>query len=130
MNCARLRQVLDAWLDGELDRATGAEIAQPRARVPGLRGAAGRRVALAQQLRADAPYYPAPPRCARVQSQLRARPGSARRGPTWLQAGALRAAASPGERDRRLLVRPPAADSSLREQVVASHVASLGARGG
>ena len=28
MNCARLSQVLDAWLDGELDSATGAEIEQ------------------------------------------------------------------------------------------------------
>src|SRR5262245_57810553 len=54
MTCARTRQVLDAWLDGELDRATHAEIethVQACAACGGLRDA---RIALRAQVRAEA----------------------------------------------------------------------------
>src|SRR5262245_16317287 len=93
MNCARTRQVLDAWLDGELDRATHAEIethVQACATCGGLRDA---RLALRSQVRAEAPYFRAP---AALASAARGIPGNregakVRRGPTWLQAGALAA---------------------------------------
>ncbi len=97
MNCARLSQVLDAWLDGELDATTGAEIELH------LRGCAAcarlrdGRTALAERLRTGALAYPAPAHLrTRVERAIAANaaPAPTRRGPTWWQAAAALGAAS------------------------------------
>ena len=61
MNCTRLAQVLDAYLDSELDRATGEEIAQHLAHCPACTGLRSGRDALKQRLRSQAPYSWRPP---------------------------------------------------------------------
>ena len=52
MNCTRLTQVLDAYLDGELDRATGDEIAQHLAQCAACTALRSGRDMLRQRLRA------------------------------------------------------------------------------
>ncbi len=129
MNCTRLRQVLDAWIDGELDAETSAEIDGHLDGCPECRALKGERDALRSRLRAEMPYFESP---RGLREEVLAR--------LSLTAPQPRNA---GQRERRpaiyalvsvaLLVgmlagywiaRPPA-DDTLREHIVASHVASL-----
>ena len=130
MNCTRLSQVLDAYLDGELDPATGGEIAQHLSHCPACTALKSERDALKQRLRAEAPYFAAPSALRRaVHRSLTAAPDHAVRGkrrPSWLQAGALAAVAALVSALAGYWLAQPLPDSALREQVVASHVASLG----
>ena len=61
MNCARMRQVMDAWIDGELDAATASEIEQHLAQCPGCLALKGERDALRREVHANAPRFEAPP---------------------------------------------------------------------
>ena len=144
MNCTRLTQVLDGYLDGELDRATGEEIEQHLANCPACTAARREREALRNAIRAQAPRFSAPASLKQTVHRSLARPRSSavvsaaggatgglahgigiRRGPTWLQAAALMMVlllAGVGAGYRLALPLP---DNSLAEQVVASHVASL-----
>jgi anti-sigma factor RsiW len=144
MNCMRLTQVLDGYLDGELDRATGEEIEEHLAHCPACTTARSEREALRQLVRAEAPRFSAPASLKQTVQQSLAHPrnsavfsaaggaagGVARgmriaRGPTWLQAAALMmvvALLGVGAGYRLALPLP---DSSLAEHVVASHIASL-----
>ena len=129
MNCTRLAQVLDAFLDDELDRATGDDIAQHLGQCAACTARRSERDALRQQLRADVPYFQAPEALKRVVRQSIAAPrGGQPRGrarPSWLQAGALVLAAALMSAIAGYWFGRPVADDPLREQVVASHVASL-----
>jgi anti-sigma factor RsiW len=131
VNCARLRQVLDAYLDGELDRMTGSEISQHMARCPACAALRTEREVLKQRVRADAPYFAAPEALKRAvhHSLAAAAPdGVARRTgrPSWLQAGVLAVAAALISALASYWLARPLPDNPLRDQVVASHVASLG----
>ena len=129
MNCTRLTQVLDAYLDGELDRVTGDEIAQHLAHCPACTALRSERDALKRRVRAQAPYFAAPAALGPAvhRSLMAASDGTAHRArrPSWLQAGALAAVAALVSALAGYWLAQPLPDGSLREQVVASHVASL-----
>ncbi len=130
MNCTRLSQVLDAYLDSELDPATGGEIAQHLSHCAACMALKSERDALKQRLHAQAPYFAAPGalrQAVRRSLTAAADPaGRGKRSPSWLQAGALAAVAALVSALAGYWLAQPLPDSSLREQVVASHVASLG----
>lgn len=132
MNCARLRQVLDAYLDGELDQATRGEISQHMAQCPACSAVRSERDALTQRVRTEAPYFTAPEALKRAVHRAIATAAPTvpvrRSGrPSWLQAGALAVFAALISALGAYWAGRPLPDNPLREQVVASHVASLGA---
>ena len=132
VNCARLRQVLDAYLDGELDRATAAEIDRASRRLSRVHvcaaerdcagaGASGRR----------RPCYRAPAALRSAVSEHASESGRAIRAGLcvaasrgWRASLLAAAAALAGIAVGLWLARLPV-DDPMREQVVASHVASL-----
>ncbi len=123
----RMRQVLDAWIDGELDRATAAEIEQHIAACPACLALKAERDALRLKVRDAAQYYATPAAFkAALHARLAARtPVRATRTPGWLQAGVFASfTAAIGLLAGLWIARPPSEDP-LREQIVASHVASL-----
>ena len=129
MNCARLRQVLDAWIDGELDHATGAEAGSHLESCPACASLKRERDELRARVRRGAPYHRAP---AALQSSLRRRLAGAvdkrnvQRRPSWPQAAALACAAAIVSALAGYWLGRPAPEGTLREHVVASHVAALG----
>ena len=146
MSCIRTQQMMDAWLDGELDPSTSDEISRHVGQCPDCVALKTNRVQLRETLRAAAPRYAAPPSLhSAVLQQLQAaqqppvgRSRTPTRGPSWWQATAIAAAASvvtalvtwgtlgklsaPSEEQVALAdqERRP-----VREQLVARHVASL-----
>ena len=128
MNCARLNQVLDAWVDGELDAATSADIRHHVEGCPACAALEAQRAELSRVVREALPYHRAPPELhARVSAGIarESAPPVARRRPTWTQAFAIAACAAIVSALVTFGVMQSAADDPLREQVVASHVASL-----
>ena len=128
MNCARLNQVLDAWLDGELDRETSADLSRHVGACPACAASRTERISLIQTLRSAAPYYRAPAALrSRVDSALAATGtvAASRRRPTWLQATGLAACAALLGALITYSTLRPVPDDPLREQLIASHVASL-----
>lgn len=129
MNCARLAQVIDAYLDGELDRATGDEIGQHLKQCPACTARRSERDILRRRIREEAPYFAAP---AALKLAVRrsivgqAAPAGVRTRPSWLQAGALAVVTALVSAIAGYWFAVQLTDSPLREQVVASHVASLG----
>jgi anti-sigma factor RsiW len=127
MNCARTQQMLDAWVDRELDSATGADLEAHLASCAACAALRSQRGALAAALRESLPYHRAPAALrARVASALEAleRPPRARR-PTWWHAAGVAACAALLSALLTYWSVRPAADDPVREQLVASHVASL-----
>ena len=129
MNCTRMRQVLDAWMDSELDAATADDIEQHLGQCPVCLALRGERDALRRQVRAEAPHYEAPPalrpailkRLDQAQSPARPAPPARR----WLHTAAVASVAAIAGLLAGLWIAHPVADDSLREHIVASHVASL-----
>jgi anti-sigma factor RsiW len=129
MNCTHARQVLDAHIDNELDDATSADIARHLAKCPDCAAARAERDTLRRQIRAEAPYFTAP---AQVQHHIerfsgvepRTRPLS--HGPTWFAAGAFAMVAALAGLLIGFLLARPVPEQPLHEQIIASHVASLG----
>ena len=132
MSCLRTRQMLDAWLDDELDTATGAALAGHASGCPDCRALRGERERLRADLRA-APRHAAPAAlkgaiAARVRQ---ARPPGARapRMLTWWQALTLAGATGALAVLVTLSVLPApgrvAVQAPLREQLVARHAAWL-----
>ena len=129
MNCTRVRQMLDAFIDGELDPATNADI---EAHLGGCQDCARVRTerhALVGRIGADAPYYSAPLALRAAIDRKLDRAGEPPRRiparPTWLQTGALAAGTAIAGLLFGLSINQwPAADATS-EQAVASHVASL-----
>jgi anti-sigma factor RsiW len=132
MNCARLRQVLDAHLDGEIDHATSDEAEQHLGGCAACSALMNERLLLRKRVRADAPRFRAPPGLRRaVRHSLGAADEdtmtrrTAR--PTWKQAGAFAVIAALIGASAGYWAGRPLSDTSLGEQVVASHVGSLSA---
>jgi anti-sigma factor (TIGR02949 family) len=128
MSCARVKQVLDAWVDGELDSETSAALRKHTSACPACAAAEAERVALKAALRAGMPYHRAPAELrARIRESVVSRaPG--RRSPHtlwWWQAAGLAACAALLSTLLTYWATRPVADDPLREQLVASHVASL-----
>jgi len=126
LSCARVHQVLDAYVDGELDPATVAELDEHLASCTACAALRAERLALGAEIRAAAAYHPAPPGLrATIERSLPRPERAASRQPSWTIAGALAAgAAVTGLAAGLFLGRLPPADPAL-DEVVASHVASL-----
>ena len=91
MNCAHCRQLLDAWLDGEIDRATAEAIEAHFARCPDCAAARRERERLRSLVRAASRAEAVPAGVAtRIRSKLAAqveapaRAGAAGRRGRWL----------------------------------------------
>ncbi|MGH8616321.1 MAG: anti-sigma factor family protein [Burkholderiales bacterium] len=127
MNCAHAAQLLDAYLDGEVDAATRLDMAEHLAVCPACTVARAAREALVQRARAAAPRHAAPAGLVyrlRKEAETRARPGRLH-GLRWLPAAAVVLAVAAGSAalgyhaGRSVPAPPPF------EALVASHVASL-----
>lgn len=131
MNCARARQMLDAFVDRELDSTTNDEIEIHVGGCHECAHARSERVALRERLRTEAPYFAAPP-------ALRAAIGHAldrverprprplvRPRPTWLQTVMLAGATAIAGLMFGLALNQWSLNDATHEQAVASHVASL-----
>lgn len=146
MNCIRTQQMMDAWLDGELDPSTSEEISFHVGQCPDCVVLKAKRQQLSATLRATAPRYAAPPELrSNVFNQLRAtqqpsvvRSRTTSQGPSWWQALALAAVTSVvtalvtwgalGKLGAPSDEQVALADQDrrpVREQLVARHVASL-----
>lgn len=129
MNCARVRQMLDAFVDHELDSATSHEIETHLGGCDDCASARTERVAMLERLRAETPYFAAPPalRAAigraldRTDSAAPRAPGR----PSWLQTGLLAGGTAIGGLILGLSLNYGSLDDATYEQAVASHVASL-----
>jgi anti-sigma factor RsiW len=125
VNCARLRQVLDAWIDNELDHATSDEIAQHLGSCAACASLRRERDQLRAHVRSGVRYHRVPPRLgAAVRRALGASAAGRsvpRQRPSWLQAAALAVVAALVSALAGYWVGRPAPDSTLREHVVASH---------
>ncbi len=127
MNCTRLQQVLDAHIDGELDRATTGEIIAHLAECAACAALRDQRSGLRQALRAHAPYFKVPttlaPSLRRVLVQSEVKPRESRSvGLSWFYAASVAALA--GLFGGYWLAQP-LPDYPLRDPAVASHVAAL-----
>jgi anti-sigma factor RsiW len=132
MNCAHVRQMLDALLDGELDAKTTTELTEHLAGCPDCVARKTERDLLRANVRAAAPRFVASP--ALKQSILKAvrasQPGSRRAQPTWWQTFGLAAGACVVGIALTMLVTrgvTPAGESTHAgsEQIALRHVASL-----
>ena len=129
MNCARLRQVLDAHIDGELDPATTGEIAAHLAECPACSALQEERIALQQALRAHAPRYTSPatlaPALRRAIMQCESALTSRVSGLSWFHAAAFATVAALAGLIGGYWLAQPRPDYPLRDPAVASHVAAL-----
>ncbi len=133
MNCTRLQQVLDAHIDGELDRSTTGEITAHLAECTACAALRDQRTRLRQALRTEAPYFKAPAtlapalRRALLESATPAKPRAAgiTAGLSWLHAAAFAAVAALVGLISGHWLAQPQPDYPLRDPAVASHVAAL-----
>ena len=128
MSCARLKQVLDAWLDDELDADTSEELRRHVASCAACATAESERVALRSAARAAMPYYRAPAALhSRIKDALEEHPPRQRfaQGPSWWQAVGLAACVALFSALVTYWGLKPAPHDAFAEQIVASHVASL-----
>ena len=133
MTCARTRQMLDAWLDRELDPATSEELAQHLATCPSCAALQSERDALRKSIKAGAPYFHASQ--ALRQSLTRSLAASQvtqrrihRTDSWWQLASAAGLAAVASSLLTAWMLRAPVDDvhaAPWREQFVALHVAGL-----
>ncbi len=133
MNCNHVQPKLDAYIDNELDAQTSMEITQHLAGCAACRAAQAERDSLRATLRAHAPYHHAP---TSLRQQIEAFDGGGaqptvtpRRQPGWFAAGALACATALLGLITGLWLAQPATEDPLREQIAASHVASLTGNG-
>lgn len=127
MNRDRFQEVLDAYIDGELDPATVAEVDAYLLGAPACRDALVERRALSARVRGEAPYFRAPERL-RVALRRQLRPGKPRRRPgllAWPFAGGLAAAGAAAGLVAGIWLGRPPVEAPFFDQVVASHVAAL-----
>jgi anti-sigma factor RsiW len=128
VNCEHAHKMLDAYLDGELDEATSAQVAQHLATCPACAALWAERDGLRAALR-QMPRHPAP---ASLRRSIRRglddadRASTAKRPRTlaWWRAGALAGAAASLAFALGVWTAAPR-EVDLREQVIARHVASL-----
>jgi len=133
MECEDVREALSAFLDEELDPLRSREIQEHLGGCPSCADALGRMRGLAQRLRAEAPYYPAPDSLRARVSQAawrdagRARDPGSRRGiaaRSWLSAAAAVIALAGGTWLFAAHQRQEGT-ASMERDVISSHVRSL-----
>jgi len=151
VNCQEIKNLMDAYLDGELDPVTSQKVEQHLRDCPKCEQAYEMETAMAQAISQAAPYYKAPPELReRIQVSLREaigastrrgaaeedslpvrRPEAVRRGVffempwNWLALAAAIAVAAIVASIFLPRVRQPGADQFLATQLIASHVRSL-----
>jgi mycothiol system anti-sigma-R factor len=151
MNCEEIANLMDGYLDGELDALTSQRIEQHLRACPQCEQAYEVETAMAHAISRGAPYYKAPTELRqRVQSSLRDAAGlSASRSPArenhalltsppaerrfvlpeiqwnWLALAAAIILAAIIASSFLPRLRPPASDQFLATQLIASHVRSL-----
>ena len=133
MTCARTRQMLDAWIDEELDAATSNELARHVAGCPACSALRTGRDTLRKTIKSGAPYYVTPATLKpAVMRQLSAaqpvRLPKARRAAWWQMAAFAASAAVSSSLVTAWMLKGPVENSPAspwREQVVTHHVASL-----
>jgi len=129
MNCTHAHQILDAWIDNELDGATSTQIALHLKECSACLALKTGRDQLRLKVRAHAPYFNAPTSLRHSAESFTGKAGSTRsnksnKKPSWRMTGALISiTACMGVLAGYLIGAP--AENSMREQVVGSHVASL-----
>ncbi len=133
MNCTRTHQVVDAYVDGELDPATRLELTEHLAACPACARLHAQRDALAQRVRTIVPRYLAPAallrRVHRLQGAQPPRDHGWTFGPTWMQAAVIVVVVAIASALLGYHVGHPPSDDPIREHLVTSHVASLGESG-
>ena len=133
MTCTRTRQMLDAWIDDELDAATSSELARHVAGCPACSALQAERETLRSSMKSGAHYYTAPSslRPAVLRQLTAAQPVRLPKAPraSWWQMAALATSAAVlGSLLTVWMLKAPIENSPAspwREQVVAHHVASL-----
>ena len=151
MNCEEIKNLMDAYLDGELDPITSQKVEQHLRDCPKCEQAYEVETAMAHAISRAAPYYKAPPELReRIQVSLREaigatsnrraagggplpvrRPEAVRRGVffdmpwNWLALAAAIAVAAIVASSFLPRLRQPGADQFLATQLIASHVRSL-----
>ena len=132
MSCLRTRQMLDAWLDGELDAGTSAELVQHASACPACRRLREERADLRSALKAmprhAAPATLRPAITARIESARRVAPLFPRM-LAWWQALVFAAASAALAVWATVLVLPGFSGTGVRaalaEELVARHTAAL-----
>ena len=151
MNCDEIKNLMDAYLDGELDPISSQKVEQHLRDCPKCEQAYGVETAMAHAISQAAPYYKAPPELReRIQDSLREaigattsrgaaaedplpvrRPEAVRRGVffdmpwNWLALAAAIALAAIVASSLWPKLVQPRADQFLATQLIASHVRSL-----
>ena len=151
MNCEEIKNLMDAYLDGELDPVTSQKVEQHLRDCPKCEQAYEVETAMAHAISQAAPYYKAPPELReRIQSSLRNEIGAkatrngirgsqvmrTRKQPearatllgmpwNWLALAAAIALAAIVASSFLPRLRQPGADQFLATQLIASHVRSL-----
>jgi mycothiol system anti-sigma-R factor len=151
MNCDEIKNLMDAYLDGELDPITSQKVEQHLRDCPKCEQAYEVETAMAHAISQAAPYYKAPPELReRIQVSLREaigvptsrgaaaedplpvrRPEAVRRGVffdmpwNWLALAAAIVLAAIVASSFLSRLRQPGADQFLATQLIASHVRSL-----
>jgi anti-sigma factor RsiW len=128
VNRERFEDVLDAYVDGELDPATVAEVDAFLLASPACRDALEERRALGKRVRDEAPYFRAPESLrGALRRQLRPveRPPGRRRLLSWPFAGGLAAAGAVAGLVAGIWLGRPPVHAPMFDDVVASHVAAL-----
>jgi mycothiol system anti-sigma-R factor len=151
VNCDEIKNLMDAYLDGELDPITSQKVEQHLRDCPKCEQAYEVEIAMAHAISQGAPYYKAPPELReRIQVSLREaigaptsrgatgedslpvrRPEAVRRGVffdmpwNWLALAAAIVLAAIVASSFLSRLRQPGADQFLATQLIASHVRSL-----
>ena len=127
MNCARLRQVLDAYTDGELDSATGREMEKHLEECLACASLRRERAALHEGIRRSGLHRSAPRSLARaIRSSVRAQSKPVNRLRRWLLAGGLAMTAGAVGLAVGLWLGNTPFSNDL-DEVAANHVAALSA---
>lgn len=133
MSCAQTRQMLDAWIDRELDAATSAKLAEHLSTCPACNAMRTDREILRKNIKTGATYFNAPASLrTAVKRELAAvqnsRPPLLRRGTSWWQMATLATSAVIASSLLTVwMLRAPVESALLSwpEQAVARHVAGL-----
>ena len=134
MNCDHALRVLDAGLDGELDRATNAELEEHLAACPACAQQRADRLSLREALRA-APRFRAPARLHQAIHEALARPEPAvrptprRRGISWASAAGLAVCVAAVALGLGWWMATPSFLPDTRDELVARHVSALAGDG-
>jgi anti-sigma factor RsiW len=126
VSCARTRELLDAYVDGELESAAVAELDGHLGGCPDCARLRDDRRALSAEIRAGAPYFRAPEHLrSAIGRALRPEPVRPRRAPAWTLWGAIAGVAAAAGLVLGVWLGRPPSDGPPHDAIVARHVASL-----